>query len=51
MSEKSILQLLDGSARKPGLHFQAHLVEPQRLIRDMARLGIEVKGETLWQFN
>jgi saccharopine dehydrogenase (NAD+, L-lysine-forming) len=38
----TLLQLLDGSARKPGLHFQAHIVEPQRLMRDMDRLGIEI---------
>jgi saccharopine dehydrogenase (NAD+, L-lysine-forming) len=38
----TLLQLLDGSARKPGLHLQAHIVEPQRLMRDLARLGIEI---------
>ncbi len=38
----TLLQLLDGSARKPGLHLQAHIVEPQRLMRDMVHLGIEV---------
>jgi saccharopine dehydrogenase (NAD+, L-lysine-forming) len=37
----TLLQLLDGSARKPGLHLQAHIVEPHRLIRDLVRLGIE----------
>ncbi len=41
----TLLQLLDGSARKPGLHLQAHIVEPQRLMRDMARLGIEISPE------
>jgi saccharopine dehydrogenase (NAD+, L-lysine-forming) len=38
----TLLQILDGSVRKPGLHLQAHLVEPQRLMRDLARLGIEI---------
>jgi saccharopine dehydrogenase (NAD+, L-lysine-forming) len=38
----TLLQLLDGSARKPGLHLQAHIVEPQRLMRDLARLGIKI---------
>lgn len=40
----TLLQLLDGSARKPGLHLQAHIVEPRRLMRDLARLGIEISG-------
>jgi saccharopine dehydrogenase (NAD+, L-lysine-forming) len=40
----TLLQLLDGSARKPGLHLQAHIVEPRRLIRDLVRLGIEISG-------
>lgn len=43
----TLLQLLDGSARKPGLHLQAHIVEPQRLMRDMARLGIEIYPEPI----
>ena len=38
----TLLQLLDGSVRKPGLHLQAHLVEPQRLMSDLPRLGIEI---------
>jgi saccharopine dehydrogenase-like NADP-dependent oxidoreductase len=37
-----LLQYLDGSIRKPGLWLQAHIVEPNRLMRDMERLGIEV---------
>lgn len=39
----TILQLLDGSARKPGLFYQAHIVEPARLLTDMARMGVTVK--------
>lgn len=38
----TMLQLLDGSKRRPGLHLQAHLVEPQRLLRDMERMGVEI---------
>jgi saccharopine dehydrogenase (NAD+, L-lysine-forming) len=38
----TLLQLLDASAHKPGLYLQAHFVEPERLIRDLARLGIEI---------
>jgi len=37
-----LLQYLDGSIRKPGLWTQANLVEPDRLVRDMARMGVEV---------
>ena len=35
-----LLQYLDGSIDKPGLCFQAHVVEPTRFMRDMERLGI-----------
>jgi saccharopine dehydrogenase-like NADP-dependent oxidoreductase len=38
-----LLQYLDGSMKKPGLWTQANIVEPDRLIRDMERMGIEVK--------
>jgi saccharopine dehydrogenase (NAD+, L-lysine-forming) len=40
-----LLQVLDRSAWKPGLWFQAHIVEPGRLLRDMQRMGIEVVGD------
>ena len=39
----SLLQVLDGSARRPGLWFQASIVEPQRLLHDMQRMGIEIR--------
>lgn len=38
-----LLQVLDGTQRKPGLWCQANLVEPGRLIADMLRMGIEVQ--------
>lgn len=40
----TLLQLLDDSIRKPGLHWQAHIVEPGRLLRDMGRMGIKVQS-------
>lgn len=39
----TILQWLDGSIRKPGLFTQGELVQPERLIRDMQRMGIAVQ--------
>jgi saccharopine dehydrogenase (NAD+, L-lysine-forming) len=41
-----LLQVLDDSARKPGLWTQAHIVEPARLVRDMQRMGVEVQLTT-----
>lgn len=37
----TLLQYLDGSARKPGLWMMGHLAEPARLFEDMKRMGIE----------
>jgi hypothetical protein len=39
-----LLQYLDGSIHRPGLWTQANLVEPNRLVRDMTRMGIQIKA-------
>ncbi len=38
-----LLQLLDASIRQPGLQWQALIVEPQRFLADMARMGIDIQ--------
>lgn len=38
-----LFQMLDGTARRPGLHCQALLVEPDRMLTDLIRLGIDVE--------
>jgi saccharopine dehydrogenase (NAD+, L-lysine-forming) len=38
-----LLQCLDGSAVKPGLWTQAWIVEPERLLQDMQRMGIQLE--------
>jgi saccharopine dehydrogenase (NAD+, L-lysine-forming) len=40
-----LLQMLDGSARQPGVHLQAWLAEPSRLLQGMRRMGVEVTEE------
>jgi saccharopine dehydrogenase (NAD+, L-lysine-forming) len=43
-----LLQYLDGSIRKPGLWTQAGIVEPERLMGDLERMGIAVQKERSW---
>jgi saccharopine dehydrogenase (NAD+, L-lysine-forming) len=37
----TLLQYLDGSARKSGLWMMGHFVEPTRLMKDMAIMGVQ----------
>ncbi len=37
-----LLQVLDGTIRKPGLWLQALAVEPARFVSDLERLGVEI---------
>lgn len=39
----TLLQYLDGTARKPGLWFQGEVVEPERFFSDIRRMGISMK--------
>ena len=38
----TLLQYLDGSARKPGLWMMGHLAEPIRLMKDMETMGVQI---------
>lgn len=42
-----LLQYLDGCANRPGLWMMGHLVDPDRLIHDMQRFGIEVRSSII----
>jgi hypothetical protein len=44
-----LLQYLDGSIGKPGLWTQAGIVEPERLMADMERMGIDISEDKSWQ--
>ena len=37
-----LLQYLDGSIRTPGLWIQANVVEPNRFMQDMKRMGVDI---------
>lgn len=37
-----LLGMLDGSIRRPGLHLQAHLVDPERCLRTLETFGLDV---------
>lgn len=40
-----LMQYLEGTISKPGLYFQAHIVEPKQFFRDMGRMGAEIRME------
>jgi saccharopine dehydrogenase-like NADP-dependent oxidoreductase len=44
-----LLQYLDGSIGGPGLWTQANIVEPERLMADLERMGITIGKERSWQ--
>lgn len=37
-----LLQYLDGTARKDGVHMMGHIVEPARLFNDMQKMGAQI---------
>jgi hypothetical protein len=37
-----LLQYLDNTARKNGIHMMGHIVEPRRLINDMQKMGAQI---------
>ena len=37
-----LLQYLDGTARREGVHMMGHIAEPVRLFKDMQRMGAEI---------
>jgi len=42
-------QYLDGSIRQPGLWMMGHIVDPDRLLGDMRRMGVDVQVLTATQ--
>lgn len=39
-------QVLEGPARRPGLWYMGHLVDPARLFDDMERMGVEIAAKS-----
>ena len=39
-----LLQILDQTSRRPGLWLQALIVDPDRLMVDMERMGIQIQS-------
>jgi hypothetical protein len=37
-----LLQYLDGTARKDGVHMMGYIAEPVRLFKDMQKMGVQV---------
>jgi len=37
-----LLQYLDGTARKDGVHMMGHIAEPVRLFKDMQQMGVQI---------
>jgi saccharopine dehydrogenase (NAD+, L-lysine-forming) len=35
-------QYLDGTARKNGVHMMGHIAEPERLFKEMQKMGVQV---------
>jgi saccharopine dehydrogenase (NAD+, L-lysine-forming) len=40
-----IMQYLEGKASAPGLHFMAHIMEPEQMLRDIEKMGVRVAIE------
>lgn len=40
-----VIQLFNGSVRKPGLWFQAHIMNPQLMLADLGKMGIEITSQ------
>jgi saccharopine dehydrogenase (NAD+, L-lysine-forming) len=40
-----IMQYLEGKTAAPGLHFMAHIMEPEQMLRDIEKMGVKVAIE------